>query len=76
MGNRVYGYIRVSTKEQNLDRQREALEEYAKNKGLEYNAIFEDKTTGKNFNRPQYNTLLSIVKSGDTVVIKEFHGNT
>jgi DNA invertase Pin-like site-specific DNA recombinase len=71
MGNSIYGYIRVSTKEQNLDRQREALEEYAKNRGLEYNAIFEDKTTGKNFNRPQYNTLLSIIKSGDTVVIKE-----
>ena len=71
MDNRIYGYIRVSTKEQNLDRQREALEEYAKNRGLEYNAIFEDKTTGKNFNRPQYNTLLSILKSGDMVVIKE-----
>ncbi|RMD00242.1 recombinase family protein [Clostridium autoethanogenum] len=71
MDNRIYGYIRVSTKEQNLDRQREALEEYAKAKGFKYNAIFEDKTTGKNFDRPQYNTLLSIIKTGDTVVIKE-----
>lgn len=71
MDNRIYGYIRVSTKEQNLDRQREALEEYAQKRGIEYNSIFEDKTTGKNFNRGQYNTLLSIVKSGDTIVIKE-----
>ncbi|MCI6669008.1 MAG: recombinase family protein [Romboutsia timonensis] len=68
MSSRTYGYIRVSTKEQNLDRQRVALEDY----GVEAKNIVEDKLSGKNFNREGYlylkNTLL---REGDTLVIKE-----
>lgn len=67
----IYGYIRVSTKEQNTDRQHEALKEYGKNSKLKYKATFEDRATGKNFERPQYQLLKETVKSGDTIVIKE-----
>jgi DNA invertase Pin-like site-specific DNA recombinase len=67
----VYGYIRVSTKEQNTDRQHEALKEYGKQNKIKYKVIFEDRATGKNFDRPQYQALKETVKSGDIIVIKE-----
>ena len=68
---KIYAYIRVSTKEQNTDRQHEALKEYADANNIKYDAAFEDKASGKNFDRPQYNALKETVKQGDTIVIKE-----
>jgi DNA invertase Pin-like site-specific DNA recombinase len=68
---KVYGYIRVSTEGQNTDRQKEALKEYAKTNKIEYAAVFEDKSSGKNFDRHQYQVLKEIIKSGDTIIIKE-----
>lgn len=62
-----YFYARVSTKDQSLERQLEAAKEY---KG-EFDAVFADKATGKNFNRPEYIRLKGIVRRGDEVVIKE-----
>lgn len=62
---RVIGYARVSTREQNLDRQIKALKEY----GCDY--ILEEKKTGKNLDRLQLQTLLNTVKAGDTVVVSE-----
>ncbi len=59
-----YGYIRVSTKEQNEDRQVIALLQYGVDK------IYMDKQSGKDFNRPNYQKLLRKMKSGDTLVIK------
>ena len=50
----VYGYIRVSTKEQNEDRQRIAMEEA----GVPERNVYMDKQSGKDFNRPQYKKLL------------------
>jgi DNA invertase Pin-like site-specific DNA recombinase len=67
----TFGYIRVSTKEQNTDRQHEALKAYAKANKLKYKVIFEDKSTGKDFDRPQYQALKELVKAGDTIIIKE-----
>ena len=61
-----YGYIRVSTKEQNEDRQRLAM----RNFGIENSNIFMDKQSGKDFNRPGYRQLLRRIKPGDTLVIK------
>lgn len=67
----VYGYARVSTKEQNLDRQIKALTEY----GVEERAILTDKMSGKNFNRPAYNSLVGtentmpMLREGDLLVI-------
>ena len=66
--NKVYGYARVSTKEQNLDRQIEALKEY----GVEERDILRDKQSGKDFKREGYKTLKEqLLRPGDTLVIKE-----
>lgn len=62
----VYGYVRVSTKEQNEDRQMIALEEF----GVERTRIYMDKLSGKDFNRPQYRKLLKKMHKGDVLVVK------
>lgn len=62
---RVYGYARVSTKEQNLDRQMVELEKYVDTK-----YIFTDKQSGKDMDRPQYQLLRKIAQKGDIVYIK------
>lgn len=59
-----YGYVRVSTKEQNEDRQTIALREFGVSK------IYLDKQSGKDFNRLNYQKLIRKMKSGDTLVIK------
>ena len=61
-----YGYVRVSTKEQKTDRQKEAMQEY----GIEERFIYEDKLSGKDFNRPSYKKLMKRLKPGDLLVIK------
>ena len=66
--NKIYGYARVSSKEQNLDRQEQALKDY----GIDSRDIIEDKQSGKDFNRQGYQTLKnSLLRKGDTLVIKE-----
>lgn len=64
--NIKFGYIRVSAKDQNLDRQIEAMEEA----GIEERYIYQDKQSGKDTNRPQYQALKKALRPGDTVVIK------
>lgn len=66
MEHKVYGYVRVSTKEQNEDRQFIALRQFA----VPEKNIFMDKLSGKDFNRPQYQKLLRKIRPGDTLVIK------
>ena len=66
MSNNIYGYIRVSTKDQNEDRQRIAMQEA----GVPQNAIFSDKQSGKNFDREGYHRLLKKLKPGDTLIVK------
>lgn len=63
---KVYGYVRVSTKEQNEDRQLRALAEYS----VPENQIYMDKLSGKDFNRPQYQKLICKLKHDDVLVIK------
>jgi len=66
--NKIYGYARVSTKEQNLSRQIQALISY----GVCDRDIVTDKASGKDFNRSGYITLRdSLLRQGDTLVIKE-----
>lgn len=65
MGN-IYGYVRVSTKEQNEDRQLIALHEV----DVPQKNIYMDKQSGKDFNRPQYKKLLKKIKPGDLLYIK------
>ncbi len=62
----VYGYIRVSSKEQNIDRQIDAF----KNMDIEKKNIFIDKQSGKNFDRPAYKQLLRKLKKGDLLIAK------
>lgn len=62
----VFGYVRVSTKEQKEDRQLIALEAY----GVESSHIFMDKQSGKDFNRPSYKKLIHVARKGDIIVIK------
>ena len=61
-----YGYVRVSTREQNEQRQMLALKEY----GIEKTRIFMDKQSGKDFERPNCKKMIRKLKSGDTLVIK------
>ena len=62
----TYGYIRVSTREQNEDRQLIALREMSIPEGR----IFMDKQSGKDFNRPQYKKLIRQLQPGDLLYIK------
>lgn len=72
MGN-YYGYNRVSTKEQNLDRGRKQIEEFCKLRGIKLEKIYEDKSSGKNFDRPRYLVLKEdVLRSGDVLIISEF----
>ncbi len=62
----IYGYIRVSTREQNEDRQLIALREMS----VPEKNIFMDKQSGKDFNRPQYKKLVKKLRPGDLLYIK------
>ena len=62
----VYGYIRVSSRDQCEDRQRIALEGFPVPPGN----IFSDRQSGKDFNRPSYRRLMRALKQGDLMVIK------
>lgn len=60
-----YLYARVSSKEQNVDRQLELEKEYTPDR------VFIDKQSGKDFNREQYQEMKSVVVEGDEIIIKE-----
>lgn len=60
-----YGYARVSTNAQSLDDQIEQLKEQV----IEPNNVYSEKFTGTKTDRPQFNELLSTIKSGDTLVV-------
>lgn len=62
----TYGYVRVSTKDQNESRQMAAMQEF----GVGDSCIILDKQSGKNFDRPGYRRLVRKLKAGDTLVIK------
>ena len=65
-GRMIYGYVRVSSRDQNEDRQLAALREI----GVERNRIYLDKQSGKDFDRPQYKKLLRKLKKGDLLYVK------
>ena len=66
MSEKVYGYMRVSSKEQNEDRQRIALLDF----GVHEADIYLDKQSGKDFQRPAYKLVIKRLKPDDTLVIK------
>lgn len=67
----IYGYHRTSTTEQHLDRGVKSIQDYCKANGLELDEMFTDQQTGKNFNRPDYQTLKRIAKAGSCIIISE-----
>ncbi len=62
----AYGYIRVSSRDQNEDRQRIALREVS----VPERNIFTDKQSGKDFDRPQYKKLVKKLRPGDLLCVK------
>lgn len=65
MNKNMYGYVRVSTTEQNEDRQMAAMTE----KGIDNKKLYIDKQSGKDFNRPQYLKMIKKLKKGDLLYI-------
>lgn len=63
---KVYGYARVSSKDQNLQRQITELKQYDKDI-----IMFTDKVSGKDFDRKEYEILKRVAGDGDTIVVKE-----
>lgn len=66
MKNKVFGYARVSSKEQNEKRQLEAFKGF----NIDERDIYIDKQSGKDFNRNQYNILKNVLRENDVLVIK------
>ena len=66
MKNKIFGYARVSSKEQNEERQIVAFKDY----GIDERDIYIDKQSGKDFDREQYNILKHILRENDILVIK------
>lgn len=66
MTSKIFGYCRVSSQDQNLDRQIEAM----LGLGIDERDIFAEKESGKDTNRPQYQAIRAQLREGDTLVIK------
>ena len=64
--SRTFGYARVSTRDQNLGRQIDALLEF----GVKMRDIYCEKASGKDFDRPRYRSLMRRLRPGDVLVIK------
>lgn len=62
----TYGYARVSSRDQNLDRQLDALVAF----GVDQRRIYSDKASGKDFDRPAYRRLMRRLRRGDVLVVK------
>ncbi len=65
MNKQIYGYVRVSSMDQNEDRQLIAMQE----ENVPKNHIYTDKLSGKDFNRPQYQKMLRKLRKGDLLYI-------
>ena len=66
MAPKTYGYARVSARDQNLDRQMDALAAF----GVSGERVFADRASGKDFERPEYRRMLDSLRRGDVVVVK------
>ena len=70
MKHKKFGYVRVSSKDQNEERQIQNV----KNLGIEERDIFIDKESGKNMERENYKMLKRLVRTGDTIVFDSLTG--
>ena len=66
---KTYGYARVSSHDQNLDRQFDALAEFGVREGM----VYAGKASGKDFKRPAYKELLGMLEEGDVLAIYAIH---
>lgn len=66
MEKQLYGYVRVSSRDQNIERQMISLKEF----GVKKEDIYIDKQSGKDFNRPAYRRMMRKIKSGDIIITK------
>ncbi len=66
MGQRLFAYIRVSSQSQSIERQMEAIKDLK----IDERDIYIDRQSGKDFNRPEYQSLKRSIRSGDTLFIK------
>ena len=64
--NKIYGYMRVSSKDQNEDRQRIAMQEHS----VPEENLYLDIQSGKDFNRPEYKRLVKTIQKNDILFIK------
>lgn len=67
----IYSYCRVSTQNQSLERQEEAVKRYCKENNITVDREFTDKISGKTFERKEYLEMKNIVQKDDVIIIKE-----
>ena len=67
----TFEYTRVSTNDQNPERQHIAIAEYAAANGIMIDRAYEDKASGRDFQRPQYQAMKATLRAGDVVIVKE-----
>lgn len=68
---KIYAYCRVSTEQQNLDRQEDAIKKYVEENNINIDVWFADKISGKTFERDNYLQMKELVEEGDVIIIKE-----
>ena len=67
----VYGSARVSTREQNPDREIIAINRFCDSRGIAKVKVYVDKVTGKSIKRPEYQKIRRKIKAGDSLIIPE-----
>lgn len=68
---KIYAYCRVSTEQQNLDRQEDAIKKYVEENNLEITNWYCDKISGKTFERDNYIAMKEVTEKDDVIIIKE-----
>jgi DNA invertase Pin-like site-specific DNA recombinase len=67
----TFAYLRVSSRSQELNRQREILDTYAEDNAVAIDRVFEEKASGKDFSRQVYQSLKLTLRQGDILIITE-----
>lgn len=68
---KIYSYCRVSTQQQSLERQEEAVKKYCQENNIQVDREFSDKISGKTFERKEYLEMKDLVQKDDVIIIKE-----
>ena len=71
----VYGYARVSTREQNPDREIIAINRFCDSRGIAKVKVYVDKVTGKSIKRPEYQKIRRKIKAGDSLIMMDMINN-